>query len=131
MLISYVYNEKHSPIACVVAVKDEKHGFKIGVSKCRVGDRFKKTTARNIAFGRATSSQDYCSPRLSTTLPYYNEICFATTLMAKRAMKYFRIEDRTFLNDATRLAEIGNNSPLTQNEKNVLMPNTLLGSKIV
>lgn len=91
MLVSYVRDEQNRPIGCVAAVKDEKYGFKIGMSKCRPGERFRKKTARDIALGRAQASTEMC-PESNLLGDSQAPFCFAVSLMTRRAMKYFQVQ---------------------------------------
>jgi hypothetical protein len=91
MLVSYVRDKKNRPIGCVVAVKDESYGFKIGLSKCHTGERFRKTDARNLAIERANESTLMCSS-ISLFEKSHAPFCFAAALMTRRAMKYFKVQ---------------------------------------
>lgn len=84
-ILEYLRDNKNNPIGCIVAVKKKNGSVSVHYSLCNVDkDKYNKSIALNIAFGRAYSDETLADnpPRIVfKKIDSFNE----------RACRYFKI----------------------------------------
>ena len=116
MLVSYVRDEKRTPVGCIVAIPDEILGFKIGYSLKAPSDQCDKKLAQRIAIGRAEVFHPLVveDDLLDMVEKYYEkaafeserkntlknrekkvrDLCALFYVMKRRAEKYYRVTEK-------------------------------------